>query len=740
MKKAFKILLIVFISFLYATTLDALEGYTTESYVRVRSGAGTNSDVLGQINNKNTTLSLVSDELYNVGDADCSAGWYKINYNNREAYICGLYVSIGSNNVNETVVINTESYSARIEDTSVYAWAGPGYSYSAIEWLLPGTNIEVVASAGNNGCSKGWVKIRYDGTKEGYVCSKYIVIKDEVTDTDAEYEEYLRGKGFPDTYIPYLVYLHKKYPSWEFNAIQTNLYWDNVISSESTKNYIETSREAYIASSEPKEGYTWFLSKSSVNAFYIDPRNFLTEKSIFMFENLAYNYDEEKGEVVNRESEQTIKYYNAISNLFNNSYLNTDEYKYYYIGAGFTYNVSPIHLAARSVQEGASRENYAAVSGNINDLYNGYSVYGYYNMYNIGAYGTNPVMRGLWYACGPNCSAGSSYNRPWDSREKAIYGGAEFLSEAYISVGQNTLYFEKFNTSPTTIYGNYTNQYMTNVMAPLSEGQNTYYSYSELNLLNEAFTFDIPIYLDMPESVSLPTSASTINTLEKIIINSKELSNFSSDILEYKMYISKDTNEVNIEVVKSDSKSVVSGDGVNSLNEEENNLEITVRSESGEVRVYKVTIIKVVNTQDISDIISSLAVKTNNDIMYSIRPNTTGNTLIQSILKVSPEATVIINDTNFNGVDINNNLKTGDIINITAPSGDSKSYKVSIIGDVSGDGDINTLDLLKVLKHIKGDSVLSGEMLQSADTNNDGVVDSLDLLRVLKVIKKDLSF
>ena len=85
-------------------------------------------------------------------------------------------------------------------------------------------------------------------------------------------------------------------------------------------------------------------------------------------------------------------------------------------------------------------------------------------------------------------------------------------------------------------------------------------------------------------------------------------------------------------------------------------------------------------------------------------------------------------------------LKTGQTIKMITPSGESKSFVISIIGDVSGDGEVTILDLLKVQKHLLGSSKLSSEYLISGDTNGDAEVTILDLLRAQKYILKSITF
>ncbi|TDM03597.1 N-acetylglucosaminidase [Macrococcus carouselicus] len=59
----------------------------------------------------------------------------------------------------------------------------------------------------------------------------------------------------------------------------------------------------------------------------------------------------------------------------------------------------------------------------------------YYNMFGIGAFDKNALKYGAQYAA----------NVGWDSPDKAIIGGAEFISTGYLSESQNTLYQMRWN-------------------------------------------------------------------------------------------------------------------------------------------------------------------------------------------------------------------------------------------------------------------------------------------------------
>ena len=48
----------------------------------------------------------------------------------------------------------------------------------------------------------------------------------------ASYEQTLRDKGFPESYIPYLTALHNKYPNWVFEPLDTGLDWQTAVNGE----------------------------------------------------------------------------------------------------------------------------------------------------------------------------------------------------------------------------------------------------------------------------------------------------------------------------------------------------------------------------------------------------------------------------------------------------------------------------------------------------------------------------
>ena len=132
----------------------------------------------------------------------------------------------------------------------------------------------------------------------------YIDLLPSGTLDDSEFEAEMVKQNFPDSYKPYLRALHQKYPTWKFTALHTNLDWETVIKEESvlSRNLVPNSSSISSWKSTVDGAFDWkknnwvVLSGSdSVQAsdgvirYYMDPRNFLNENSIFQFELLTYD-------------------------------------------------------------------------------------------------------------------------------------------------------------------------------------------------------------------------------------------------------------------------------------------------------------------------------------------------------------------------------------------------------------------------------------------------------------------
>lgn len=331
----------------------------------------------------------------------------------------------------------------------------------------------------------------------------------EVKADDATFEASI--SGFPESYKPYLRQLHATYPNWTFQPFNTGIDFGTAVDNEASNdrslthtNYSEflqsnasgdynTATGKYIA----KDGSTWVTASKNAVAYFMDPRNFLNDTYVFMFENLAYdaaNQTQAGVEAILTGSfmaNTNIAYLDA-----NGTYIPTAEsYSSKILQAAQTSGASAYYIASKILQEVGSGRNgiYAgmgasgSVSGNYSTSYKGI-----YNFYNIGAStSSQPILNGLKWAS----NAKNGYGTPWNTPGASIIGGAQYIAEKYINVGQNTTYLQKFNV---TAKNTYKHQYMTNIFGCASETGTTAKAYDTLGIKSNQRHFIIPVYNNMP--------------------------------------------------------------------------------------------------------------------------------------------------------------------------------------------------------------------------------------------------
>lgn len=398
-------------------------------------------------------------------------------------------------------------------------YTGPGQQGEQLTELHSGTTVYVqdVALADSTEYQVGfdvWYQVSaWQGGNEyvGYVNRAHLAISDEdflqweidYGTNPAMYEmmllteeatgiDYSDVEQFPASYQPYLRALKEQNPKWIFVPQYTELDWNYVIEEElkGERSLIQTSRGGHMYDNVHSPG--WGFASQKALEYYMDPRNGLTQERIFQFEQLTYNASYHTEE--------------ALTIFLNNTFMGngalmpetvlTYAHGIWAIGAEAKQNVSPFHLAARIYQEQGK-----GTSPLISGTYPGFE--GYYNFFNVKASGkTNEeiYVNGLTYAKEKN----------WKDGYFSILGGAEILVQNYISKGQDTLYLQKYNVIGSH-YPLFTHQYMQNIMAPTSEGTNTYKLYRDSGALNNSFVFKIPVYNNMPEtSCAYPESATRV--------------------------------------------------------------------------------------------------------------------------------------------------------------------------------------------------------------------------------------
>lgn len=413
--------------------------------------------------------------------------------------------------------------------------------------------------------------------------------------SDEEFEAYIAQQGFPESYKTGLRALHAKYPKWTFRAVQTGLNWPDVIAAESKTglNLVSKTASASWKSTESTaydwkknvwytfDGGKWAAASEDLIKYYMDPRNFMDDTNIFQFESLEFeNYQNAAG------VQELLK-----ASFMNGDYTEPDgtvrSYAQTFVEVGGLVGVSPYHLAARCYQE-QGKGTSDSISGKVSGYEN------IFNYYNIGAYAVgknSPTKQGLIYASSTGASEALNYDRPWNTRYKSLLGGARYVAAKYVKLGQNTLYFQKFNVVNQK-NGIYKHQYMTNVQAAASEAVKMSKAYVDKN---SELVFYIPVYAQMPDaSCVIPTgNLNPNNYLSELTVSEQGLTPvFDGATDSYDLTVEADVTQVTLQAKAVAETSVVSGTGTVPLQQGTNEVQIQCTSESGAVRIYTLHIMR----------------------------------------------------------------------------------------------------------------------------------------------------
>lgn len=223
-------------------------------------------------------------------------------------------------------------------------------------------------------------------------------------DKEDEYRRYLQKKGFPNEYIDCLEILHDIYPVWEFEAIQTNIDFEEFVDFQYKKKYKCTRKKSESDGKiyEGEKSGKYFEVKREVIHQYANPCNILQyEKGkkiqamqfLKAEQSIPKEYSDEivekiMGENYNKEVVEKVK--------------------------NMKIRINPIFIAAIMCAE----------NGPFGEEYNGVKIY---NMFNFGA--NDGREEGRKYA----------YEHKWFTAE-ACLDNSEELFNKYLDRGQDTLY------------------------------------------------------------------------------------------------------------------------------------------------------------------------------------------------------------------------------------------------------------------------------------------------------------
>ncbi len=511
--------------------------------------------------------------------------------------------------------------------------------------------------------------------------------------------------------------LKTKHPNWSFKILYTDIDWNEAIGKEylghgsSPKNLVpKTHNSSWICNicgvDKAYDNGSWRCASKSGIEYMMDPRNSINEADIFQFEELT----------------STGSDVNIVKKMTNGTFLQGREQEITNIAN--TKGVNAYYIVARLIQE-QGKSGSELISGKT----------GYYNAFNFGASGSTSeqvIANGLAYA----------KKKGWDTLEKSISGGVDLIANEYIKIGQNTLYFQKFNVTKKSTFAH---QYQQNLFAAKTESATLRNTYLDIESYDSKHTFIIPVFKNMPSKACLtPDGNSTATSgadLVKInVTTSLKLRKAPEDSTKVD-WLWKD--EIVARLEKGTTK--INGAYWDKIQKANGNVGYAPRETFDYETDYKLYLVPI-NTTNGSNNSGNNSNSNGNNSNNNSNNNenkyhNTVKVLIndeKKIIKVSPDAIAkdileafggSVKITKADGSFLNgenDNMATNFIVKDT--------YTVIKKGDANADGIVNSFDYIRVMNYIMGRKQLNGYEKEAADANNDGIVNSFDYIRILNYI------
>ncbi len=562
--------------------------------VNVRTGPGTNYRLLGTVNlgQKITPLELVNDATAN------GKKWYKFNYNGQTGYIrsdfckeAATYVYDASFEQDLTMKGFPESYKAGLRELHatypnwIFTVHNTNLDFNyVLENELIGTrtlvNATSISSYKSTDVGKDDWNTSIWPTFDG---SAWVAASREVT------AAYMDPRNF--LYDPYIF----QFEHHTFNA--------NIHSLDGVKEMV---KGTFLDAKVETEGLTSINQTINQGIIYpgteiipFDPNtivipilmNNTNDDMVYGFSSVNGPYSDIErlgpaaGIINNNQSSNIVTpdgNYEETMESFPFTYMPKGTYTYAELifDACRQVNCNPYCIVSMILQE-VGKNGSESVSGN-NAKFKGY-----YNFGNINAFKSNDltaIENGLKYA-----SAVGSYNRPWNSKEKGIYGLCDFYANSYVKSGQDTFYLKKWNVQGENLFKH---QYMTNVSGAAKEGQILGNAYDEV-MLKMPHEFKIPVYKNMPETnCPIPTGdGSPNNKLKTLAVANYTLTpTFNPDNSNYSVVIDANANSIYIGAEAYDKKAAVGGIGNILTMTSYTTAIIYCIAENGSIRQYNINI------------------------------------------------------------------------------------------------------------------------------------------------------
>ena len=519
--------------------------------------------------------------------------------------------------------------------------------------------------------------------------------------------------------------LKKQHPKWNFKILYTGIDWNEAIASEYTghgsspKNLVPDMTSyagewvcSYCGNRTYDSG-SWKCASDLSVKYMMDPRVFMNTSDIFQF--LELSYDKQ-----GNYSKEVLQKMLAGSFLDNNTYIET------ILNSSKTYNVNPYYIAARIIQE-QGKSGSVLVTGKG---YEGQYV-GYYNVFNIGATGSGKskvILNGL----------AKAKNYGWTSLEKSLDGGIKIISSSYIAVGQNTLYLQKFDVdnSDGTLYWH---QYMQNILAAQKEGTTLRSTFESINSIDNAYTFIIPVYENMPKTISRkPNNTIDLENIEGADLVKTNVTDCirirnepnGTEVIGY-LY----SGEIASRLEKATTK--VNGTYWDKILKSNGTIGYVARCTFDSESNFKEYLVPIGKNTENNKQNTTQNEENKNTTTNVSKTNTTVNTTQNTVTNTNTNTNSNTNANTNTNAKTNTNTNTNTSNTNAAKENEKKQNPLK--GDVNGDNKRDSADLLYLKKYLLNKITLTEEQKINSDTNNDNKIDSADLLNIKKFLLGKIS-
>ena len=297
-------------------------------------------------------------------------------------------------------------------------------------------------------------------------------------------------------YAELISQIQANHPNWSIRLLYTGISFSDAVYGEYSyhgANLVpNTSGSEWICSVCGTKSYDtgrWYCASDTAIAYYMDPRNFINENSIYQFLDVN-KYEPSSVSLEGIQANINGKFLEPYASDIDTACRNT--------------NVNPYYVIARLIQENGSKGSYT--SNGMQDSDGKI----YYNPFNIGAYRTaehtvkeNALISAKKYG--------------WDNMEKALEGGIQFLKTNWLDNYQNTLYQNRFDIDSTNGSSLYSHQYMQNLSGAYTEGLLLKSYYTKAGKTESYLSFIIPVYENM--DIALTPTPSDASNYEEFPMN-----------------------------------------------------------------------------------------------------------------------------------------------------------------------------------------------------------------------------